>query len=144
MAGQRGTMTQDEYRDLIDRVGARMGELRCGDLADSDLYTIEHGGERIRLPPQKHLVEMLEAFDRRLAILDRGLLDRANANLREVLRGEWPGRVVVERPRDEVAEEAPSVELANAPQLGDVRAGLQHLIAEIRADRGEPEPEPLA
>lgn len=137
-------MTEDDYRDLIDLVSRLMGEARCGDLIDERLYTVTLDGEPFVLPPQKRLYEMLQAFERRLALFDRAVLDKANARIRDALNGDWPGRVLVELARED-RRARPVFDLAEMPDLSRTRGLIQELLLDIaRDDGGSDEPERLA
>lgn len=133
-------MTEDDFRDLIDQVSRLMDDARCGDLADEALYTYSDGGETFLLSPKKRLLEMLEAFDRRLTLFDRRLLEKANSRIANVVGPTWTGRVVVETARDGSETAIPFVDLSEIPDLGQTRKTLRSLIDALQDDSGEPEP----
>lgn len=128
-------MTEDAYRDLIGLVSGLMDEARCGDLIDERLYTVTLDGEPFVLPPQKRLYEMLQAFERRLALFDRAVLDNANARIRDALNGDWPGRVLVELARED-RRARPVFDLAEMPDLSRTRGLIQELLLDIARDDG--------
>ena len=66
-------MDDDDYRALIAIVAEELRESGAAELADERNYARqeEETGEARLLDPQRRLIEMLEAFNRFLAIQDR-------------------------------------------------------------------------
>ena len=125
-------MDDDDFRDLIALVEGELREIGAGGIADPRHYLTDpdDGGERRLLDPQKHLVELLAAFERKLAVEDRGVfvaaLERINMTLRD---GGIQGAVL------ELASEEDRktrvLDLSRAPDLSELRQETLSLIGNL-------------
>ena len=81
-------MDTADYYELIALVEAELREVGAGALTDPNLYALRNPETRERrlYPPRKHLIEMLRAFDRHLAICDRVTFDRALERINDVVK----------------------------------------------------------
>ena len=132
-------MDDDDYRALIDMLARELRAIGAGDIADERNYlrpAAEDGEARLH-DPQQRLVEMLKAFERKLAIEDRETYDIALKRMNETLRGEGPRGAIVELGLDE-DREARIADLAHAPELGQVRRETNRLIGQLLESRLPP------
>ena len=83
------------------------------------------------LPPMKHLIELLEAFGRHMAVRDRQTYHLAINGINARLDGtnRVMGAVVVPAEGSTTREE---VDLSKAPNLGALREALERLIGNLR------------
>ncbi|WP_375600355.1 hypothetical protein [Devosia sp. Naph2] len=88
-------------------------------------------GEPRLLPPLKHLIEILEAFGRHMAVRDRKIYNLAINGINAHVDGETrvEGAVVVPA---ESARFRDEVDLSQAADLGELRADLHRLIGNFR------------
>lgn len=126
-------MEEEEIIDLIGLVQEQLRKSGAGDLANDRHYLMDFGGsgEPRLLPPLKHLIEMLEAFGRHMAVRDRQTHDLAINGINAHLDGETQveGAVVVPA---EGARFRDEVDLSRAADLGQLRANLRRLIGNLR------------
>ena len=129
-------MDDDDFRTLIELLKARLRAVGADDIADTRHYRDEtdEDEEPRLLAPQKLLVEMLRAFDRRLASEDRNVYRDALDRMGQTLRGEGPKRAVLVL-TGEVDREAEEIDLGRAPDLSLVRKQVQLLIDRIADSR---------
>ncbi len=135
-------MEEQAYLRLIELLGAELRSSGSADLANPDLYVRddEESGERRLLPPRKRLIEMLRAFERRVAVSDGAnfylALDRINERLVE---GKVENAVII--PAGEQGEGEP-LSMSEMPNFGDLAGDLDRLIGGLvqTRDRGEGEP----
>lgn len=124
-------MDDDDYRAILAALESELEAIGASELADPKHYVKRNSetGEIWQLKPQAHLVEMLKAFDRHLAVLDRELFDRSiesiNGGLEE---GKMVGAVVVWINAD--GEEQVS-SLNAAPELRALRDEVQALVEAV-------------
>jgi hypothetical protein len=128
----------DDFRALIEVLTQEFEGMGEGDLADErhyiDVGALEAAADDAQLlEPREHLIAMLEAFLRFLAVQDRATYDRAMADLNQRLSDAGPRLAIVESP------EANPVRLSDAPDLGSVRIEVMKLIYAIR-DSGDERP----
>ncbi len=129
-------MDEQDYRALIVLTQEELRRVGAPDLADPEryLYRNPETGELRRLDPKKHLMEMLRAFDRHLAIRDRGTYDNALGRMNDVLaEGRVKAAFLV--PTEEDGEGAPQA-LDTLPDLGQIRSSVERLIGRIAEDPG--------
>jgi hypothetical protein len=129
-------MDEQDYRTLIALTQEELRRVGAPDLADPERYVYRdpETGELRRLDPKKQLMEMLRAFDRHLAIRDRGTYERALGRLNDVIaEGGVKGAFVV--PTEEEGE-GPPQSLGELPDLGETRSSLDRLIGMIAEDPG--------
>ena len=114
-------------------------EIGAGDIADERNYLRLDGddGEARLHDPQKRLVEMLKAFERKLAVEDRDTYDTALTRMNETLRGEGPRGATVELGLDE-DRDVRIADLGKAPMLGEVRRETNRLIGQLLESRLPP------
>ena len=124
-------MEPEELEGLIEQTSGLLRAAGVGELADRERYTVrdsEAVGPRA-LPPDRQLTEMLVAFERHLAVLDRGTfrsaLETANAAIAD-------GRLedVVFVPTTEEGEGA-SFSFRDAPELHALRVRVKELIKRL-------------
>jgi len=130
-------MNDEDFRALIAVLEEQFRSIDASDLADEAHYIQQdsESGEGFLLPPQRRLVHMLEAFDRFLAIQDRATFMDAMQRLRQHSEGEGPSRVVV-IPSGEDEASRVFINLAEAPNLSDIRGPLADLIRQIQNPDG--------
>jgi hypothetical protein len=122
-------MDDDDLVELIALVEQQLEEAGLGEIADPTLYAERdrETGEPRPLPPMKRLIEMLRAFDRHLSVEDprtyEAALKRINGSLEE---GFVEDAVVI--PLDGRSD---PVSLADGPQVGEIRQGLEALIGRL-------------
>ena len=130
-------MNREDYIELIDLIETGLRDAVISDLTDPSLY-VERDSDsgELRLQyPRDHLVELLRALDRYLAVSDCGTYNRALQLINEVVDGPRVlGAVVM--PFEVGASEPLSLEAM--PDLGFTRNRIAELIEQIRAD---PEPD---
>ena len=131
-------MDTDDYRDLIGLVERELREVGAGALADPNHYAERDPktGEQRLYSPRKHLIEMLRAFSRHLAIYDRATFDSALGRINEVVN---EGRIedAIFIPISEEGEGEPR-SLRIAPELGAVREAVERLIEQLSEERDLP------
>ena len=135
-------MELEEFDELIEETSRLLREAGVGTLADRERYTVrdpETVGPRA-LPPDRQLTEMLVAFERHLAILDRRTFQSALkiAN-RAIVDGELEDAVFV--PTAEEGEGTP-FSFHDAPDLHELRMRVKDLIERLgeegaRSERDE-------
>ncbi len=132
-------MDDDDFRALIELLQAQLREVGAAELADDRHYLRTDGdGEEARLfDPQKRLIQMLSAFERKLAVEDRNTYDKALERMDRTLRGEGPRGAVFERARDE-DRAAIRIDLSQAPDLRELRDQISHLIGQLMESRLPP------
>ncbi len=126
-------MDEEDLRALIEVVADELALSGASDLADERHYTTTdpEGGESELYEPLKRLIEMLSAFERYLAIQDRGVAEGSLAVIRRAVRGDGPTRAVVELANDRGARE---IDLAEAPDLAEVRKDITGIIHRLMED----------
>jgi len=123
-------LDDDDYRALIAIVAEELRASGAADIADERHYvtTDEETDEARLLEPQRRLFEMLKAFERFLAIQDRGTYRAALSSIARSVEGEAPRRATVLLTADDGQRE---VDLSEAPDLAPVRRDLRRLIARL-------------
>jgi hypothetical protein len=124
-------MTDDDFRAIIAIVEKSLRDVGADELANPELYVRrdEDAGEWRRLSPQWHLLDMLKAFDRWLAVRDGATGAGAIARINEVLTdGRMEDAVVMAT--DEVGDGS-ATSLRQAPVLESVRHDLRNLIGKL-------------
>lgn len=134
-------MDEDDLRELIAALEEQFRSIGRPDLANDTFY-VERNPEsgEARLPsPMQRLIMMIEAFDRFLSIQDRMTYVRAMERLLTQFGGEAPSGafVVSTAERDDTFSQS---NLANAPDLTEVRKSIALLIRQIRVQDIEPPP----
>lgn len=125
-------MDDEDYDALIELFERRLTQAGLGVLADATLYMRRdlETGERVVLPPQIRLIEMLAAFERHMKAYDirtyETALKRINSHLRE---GFVEGAVVEPAPGER--SDGP-IRLADAPSFAEPRERLEGLMAHLR------------
>ena len=128
-------MTDDDFRAIIALIEQRLRDVGADELANPELYVRrdEEIDEWRRLSPQEHLLEMLKAFDRWLAVRDGAMFAAAQARINELLKeGRLEDAVVLSTGE---AGDGVTVSLAEAPDLGRIRDDLRSLIGQLRGAR---------
>ncbi|MDR3525574.1 MAG: hypothetical protein P4L66_15900 [Acetobacteraceae bacterium] len=132
-------MDDDDFRALIAVLEQELRGAGATDIADPRHYLrpgIE-GGEARLLNPQERLVEMLAAFERKLAMEDRATYHKALARMNEALDSDGPQGAVFELVREQ--ERTPIVvDLGDAPELGELRDEIGLLITRLLESRFSP------
>ena len=132
-------MELEEFDELIDEISRLLREAGVGALADRERYTVrdpETVGPRA-LPPDRQLTEMLVAFERHLAILDRGTFQSALETVNEAMAdGGLEDAVFVPTAQD---GEGPSFSFRDAPDLHGLRVRVKHLIKRLGEEGARPE-----
>ena len=124
-------MEPDELEELINQISGLLRAAGVGELGNRERYTVrdpEAVGPRA-LRPDRQLTEMLVAFERHLAILDRGTFQSALETVNEaIVDGELADAVFV--PTTEEGE-GPSFSFRDAPDLHALRARVKALIKRL-------------
>ena len=123
-------MEDEDYRALIAVIADEMRTSGAADLANERHYATAdpESGEARLLAPQRRLVEMLEAFDRFLAIQDRETYDRALSSIAKSVAGDSPRGATVELIVDDAIRE---VDLSASPDLASVRESIRRFIVRL-------------
>ena len=131
-------MDTDDYRELIMLVEAKLHEVGAGALSNPNLYVERHleTDEQRLHSPKKHLIDMLRAFSRHLAIYDRTTFDRGLERINKVVNDSHIEDAVF-LPMSEEGEGEPR-SLGKAPELGPIREAVEILIERLSEDRGQP------
>ena len=132
-------MDDDDFRALVALVQAELRASGAADVANEAHYVIRSSDaeDDRMLPPEKHLVEMLEAFGRMMAVRDRATYNDALKRIRNSVTNEGPvGAFVTRAPED---TERVDVDLSLSPDLSEVRGDLRHLIGQLRERGAEPQ-----
>jgi hypothetical protein len=142
-------MEDDDYRALIDELVRQLVAVGARDLAEDGNYIIANPetGEGELLGPRERLIEMLQAFERFLAVRDGGAANIAFGSILATLRRSaetpadppLPNGVVVElaAERDVARVE---ISLLDAPNLGPIRNDLDVLIRQLKSLDGDAPP----
>lgn len=126
-------MDDNDFLALIALVQSELRNSGAADVANDRHYLIEDAdaGEKRLLPPQKHLIALLEAFGRHMAVRDYrtylSSIDGINRHLDGLARIE---RAVVVPTQGEIARD--EIDLSRAPDLGGLRRELSRLIGRLR------------
>ena len=132
-------MELDEFEDLIDQTAGLLRGAGVGELADRERYSVrdpEADGPRA-LRADRQLTEMLVAFERHLAILDRGTFQSAlNIANRAIDDGELEDAEFVPTYQD---GEGPSFSFRGAPDLHGLRVRVKELIKRLGEEGAPPE-----
>lgn len=124
-------MNGEDYRAIIAVVERRLREVGADELANPDLYVWRDGesGEWRRLPSKFHLLDLLKAFDRWLAVRDGSIFGAAQERINEVLdEGRIEDAVVLSTGE---SGDGSAVSLRQAPYLGGIREDLRRLIGQL-------------
>ena len=123
-------MDDDDYRMLIEIVEEELHRSGVPDIADERHYqqTDPETGEVYLIDPRKRLIEMLYAFDRHVSVRDGAIVEQSLSAIGRATSGEAPRQVVVALANDGEARE---IDLAEAPNMRDVRADVGNLIARL-------------
>lgn len=119
-------MNEEEFLALEELLRAQFEQIGAPELGDPRSYLLREETEaptRMR-DPRSRLIEMLEAFDRRLAAEDRATFDEAMGIMSESTDGPMPERVLVEP----VSQVEPLVDLSATPNLRQLRSTLRQMI----------------
>lgn len=132
----RGTTLMDhkDFDELVKLLEAGLHDVGLPHLTDTPVFIDrdpEAGGPR-RLQPRDHLVALLSALERHLALTDRETYDRALEMINEEVEESSVRSACVVAPDGE----SDAVPLDDLPELRSVRHRLKELIREIG---GEPE-----
>jgi hypothetical protein len=141
-------MEDDDYRALIEELVRQLIAVGAQDIAEDANYIVGNPetGEGELLGPRERLIEMLQAFERFLAVRDGGAANIAFDNIQANLRrsagtptAPVPNGVVVElaAERDVARVE---INLLNAPNLGPIRDDLDALIRQLKSIDGDAPP----
>jgi len=130
---------EDDYRYLIAVVQAQLRSIGAADIADDRHYLVANpdDGEARLLEPLDHLLSMLKAFERKLAIEDRRTYQKALSRINERVRGN-PIRGAEYIPVRDGERELLAIDLQRAPELSELRQSLQGLIGSLLESRLPP------
>ena len=124
-------MELEEFDELIEQTSQLLREAGVGTLADRERYTVwdpEMVGPRA-LRSDRQLTEMLVAFERHLAILDRGTFQRSLDIVNDaIVDGELEDAVFVPTAQE---GEGASFSFRNAPDLHGLRVRVKKLIKRL-------------
>lgn len=126
-------MNDDDFLALIALVQTELRNSGAAAVTNDRHYLIDEAvaDEKRLLPPRKHLLALLEAFGRHMAVRDyRTYLSSIEGINRHLDRPTWIERAVVvpaqgETPRDEI-------DLSHAPDLSGLREALSQLVSRLR------------
>ncbi|MCF6446149.1 hypothetical protein [Nereida sp. MMG025] len=129
-------MNEEDYRDLINLIRARLEALGLADIADLSNYTDEMEGRR--LPDGRTVVKlMLTALDRRLAANDSDVVQKSLWLIGDVIGdGKRPTSARIEHdPERALFEGRDFIEMVEGDhRVPAARAELQNLISALMAD----------
>lgn len=132
-------MEPEEFEELIEQTSRLLRVAGVGTLADRERYTVRDP-ERVApraLRPDRQLTEMLVAFERHLAILDRGTFQSALETVNDaIVDGELEDAVFVPTAQE---GEGASFSFRNAPDLLDLRMRVKDLIKRLGEEGARPE-----
>ena len=134
MLGDTTLMDRKDFDELVKFLEAGLYDVGLPHLTDPPVFIDrdpETDGPR-RLHPREHLVELLSALERHLALTDRETYDRALEMINEEVEESSVRSAFVVGPD----AEADAVPLDDLPDLRAIRDRLKELIREIG---GEPE-----
>lgn len=133
-------MNEEDFRALIEYLMGQLRSIGANDIADERHYlrSDDGGGEATLLPPRERLIAMLQALDRYLAVQDRAMYKDAMGRIAENVE-QAPTSVRVASFASDAAEPL-EVDLANAPDLFEVRQSLNALIQQLKFQDLEPPP----
>ena len=126
-------VNREDYIELIELLEEGLRDALIADVTDPSLH-LERDLESGELRPQSHrdhLLELLRALDRYLAVSDRETYVRAVRSINEVVE-EQPVLDAVVMSLEAGATEPRS--LGNMPDLGAIRREIAELIEQISAD----------
>ena len=126
-------VNREDYIELIGLLEEGLRDALIADVTDPSLH-LERDSESGALRPQSHrdhLLELLSALDRYLAVSDRRTYFRAVQSITEVVE-EQPVLDAVVMSLEAGATEPRS--LGNMPDLGAIRSQIAELIEQIEAD----------
>ena len=127
-------METNEYRELIELVEAQLRELGLDDLAATSNYVVydpEEGTYR-PLSAEDHLIQILTAFERHVAIQDQAIFDIALRRINDTLEEGQVEDVVFAPVSDYRADN--TISLGRAPKFGELRGDLARLLSGLRED----------
>ena len=132
-------MEPEEFEELIEQTSQLLRGAGVGTLADRERYTVrdpEAIGPRA-LPPDWQLTEMLVAFERHLAILDRGTFRSAVKIANDaIVEGALEDVVFV--PTAEEGEGA-QFSFRDAPDMHELRMRVKDLIKRLGEEGARPD-----
>ena len=124
-------MDAEDYRALIEVIENQLVLIGNPELADERRYVRRMSdGEEYLPPPRDQLVEMLDTFERFLAIQDSATFTKAMQIIHNEVPHEPPQGAFVELDREE-GRDAQQVYLGDAPDLFDLRRSVKELINNI-------------
>lgn len=129
-------MDDEDALRLIEYLQARFRDLGEPQLADQDAYVKEDpklGRRRVR--PRERLAQMLEAFERTMALDDENTRRKATDLIARAADGRVPEVRVV--PYGEDGEPGEPFHFAGLPDLSGERQQLRVLAERIRYDAGD-------
>ena len=129
-------MQTNEYRELIELVEAQLRELGLDDLAATSNYVVydpEEGAYR-PLSAEDHLIQILTAFERHVAIQDQAIFNIALRRINNTLEEGQVEDVIFAKVSDYRAADTHS--LGGAPKFGELRDDLRRLVSGLREDSG--------
>ncbi|WP_312218204.1 hypothetical protein [Sphingobium yanoikuyae] len=125
-------MDDEDYLALIALVETELARSGLSDIANHRHYRVqnEETGDWKLYAPKDHLVALLEAFERHLAINDRAVVEASLDRINDFLIGEdRVKRAVCEIPGDGGSR---FIDLAEAPDLSELRQELRVLLNQLR------------
>ena len=145
-------MNEDDHIALRDIIKAQLRETGLADIADDQNYLVEDDGAEAGaytsayLPtPKKHLIALLEAFRRHLAVQDGRLARASIAMIDEAVENKGPETFVAEpqvrwsEEADEVTDDGQGVDLGSLRDRGELIVEIDRLIASVQNPGEEPE-----
>lgn len=124
-------MSEDDYRALILLVEERLTSVGASNVADEANYLMDDGGgSKILMPPQKHLIEMLEGFERYLAVRDKNTLIEGLIGIQQAVEGDFIKQAFMQRPVSGVRRD--DIDLMNAPDLKKLREAVRTLANKLK------------
>lgn len=137
-------MNEEDYLALRNLVQQLLLESGLSEIADDENYLLDEDDEdgSILPDPQTHLIKLLQAFRRHLAVSDRRLIISSLERIDEATSNKGPESVVVEplsRRRDSSGSSVSDSEvvfLNRVPDHGDLIGEIDALIAELDKSDG--------
>jgi hypothetical protein len=130
-------MEEEDFRELAQVIRQQLQELGLESVADIDNYVVDAEGERRRPSARVLVFEMLKAFDRHVALLDRSVYEHAMGGIREVIsEGARPEDAVIQIDPgvSEIVGARDLFSLRDVHDIGEVRVSLRRLIESLERD----------
>lgn len=131
-------MDEDDFRSIVAVIQDELRTIGGEDLADVDNYVVGGGELERPLSNAELAIQMLQSFERLLAMRDRSTYTRSMSEIGELVTGgERPESAVVLLGAriPEMSGLPPTLNLSDTPDLSDILGELQRLIGRLKEAR---------